>query len=93
MSVSEFWTLTPRELSIVFRAHARRQEDEDFRAALIASMLFNLMGRRKNRKPLPVRAFMPERGRKKERKVQTPEEQLSILRQIVEARGGTVTET
>lgn len=80
--------MTVREVSMHMDGYRHREERLDFRAALIAAMIANAnRDPKKRRKPYQPQDFMP----RYERKAQTWEQQLRVVRALNAAFGGADT--
>ena len=74
MSEDEYLGLTPTQFSALSKQHQKEQERQDFRAALICSVIANV-NRGKRQKPYKPGDFMP-----REKKKQSPGEMLSVVK-------------
>lgn len=65
LTTEVFWSLTPREFSLLFERHLDREERANQRAGLIASFIANYAGRqrdeRKHPRPFTVQEITPSR--------------------------------
>ena len=78
LSEEEFWKLSPRQLVALLDRANREQEWQNYRAALVASVIANTVASKgKSYKP---EDFMPKGGKKK-----TWQEQLAIVKAYTEA--------
>ena len=79
---AEFWELTLSEWYMTAEGYAKREERENYRAALICATLWNVHGGRNNKAVSPDE-FMP-----REKKEQTAKDMLQIIKMHNTIHGG-----
>ena len=84
----EFWLLTIREFNALSERYKSNHDWQNYRAALICSVLANIWRDPKKRRPFTPDDFMP----KKELKQQSPEQMLMNVKLLNAAFGGKVVE-
>jgi len=89
LSDEEFWHLTLAQFNALAKRYDEQQERQDYRAALICTVLAEINRDRKKRpRPFKPEDFMPKRGRKQ--KPMTDEQMLAQAKIITAALGGKV---
>jgi len=91
LSENEFWSLSPRELSELFRLENKIRKKEkteaDFRAGVVASTIANVFRNpKKKKKAYRPQDFMPQE--KKEVKQKSWKDQLKFVEKLNDALGG-----
>ncbi len=83
----EFWQLTLTEWTRMAEGYMAREERNDYRAALICSVLANIhRDEKRRREPYRPQDFMPGEGKPKQS--QTPDQMLMIAEAWNAALGG-----
>lgn len=91
MQEKDFWRLTLRQFSSLVSRHIIHQEREDYRAALVCSVLANVnRDEKKRRQPFTPEDFMP--GKARPQKQQTTDDMLNTVKALNAAPGGGVVE-
>jgi len=86
LTEEEFWALTPAQFDALVRRKMANEERQDYRAALICSVLANAFrDKKKRRKPFTPADFVPK---KRLRRKQTWQQQLRIIELLNIALGG-----
>lgn len=88
ISTERFWRLTPAELFIEIEGWNKRQDITDYRLGLLCAVIAEpYRDKEKHPDPFKPQDFMPKRG-KVQPEVQTPEQQLAIVKILNAALGG-----
>lgn len=85
---NEFWKLTPAEFTKYANGYRRREKNNLYGFALVASVIAEVNRDRKKRiNPYTPNDFMPKENQKR-KPVQTVDEQLAIVKILNQAFGG-----
>lgn len=91
MQEKDFWRLTLKQFCALAGRHTARLEREDYRAALVCSVLANVnRDEKKRRQPFTPEDFMP--GKARPQKQQTTDDMLNMVKVLNAALGGEVVE-
>jgi len=83
LTESAFWSLTLRKLALLIKRHSLEQERQDYRSAMICTLLYNI-NRGKGKKALSPTDFMPRAKTEK-----TAEQMFQTVKALNKLYGGT----